>query len=248
MKILKLAVLMILLAGTAAAQGSSTADAPGVSVLKISWRWVAPGNPRLNDTRTFASPDSAARRAVNTARINENKSARARGIDTPPPVLLEYPASPDPIPAVRPWSGFVYEITVQNNGAKTIRQIVFAYSFTDPRTHVTVGRRQFKSKVKIRPGMTANLVVRSSRPMGTVDATQAGANRPDQSPDQVVIERIKYADGSVCNGPRSRSVLITKTERPVFAPPQSICVNAGACSAGWSSEAMMIDFTVWPVG
>jgi hypothetical protein len=199
MKALKLAVLMILLTGAAAAQGlPTTSDAPDVTVLKISWRWVAPRNPQLNEARIFANPDAAARMAVNTARINEANSTREQGIATPPPKLLGYPASPDPIPVVRPWSGFVYEITVQNNGAKTIRQLRFDYFFTDPRTQVTVGRRQYKSNVKIRPGMTAKLVVRTiSRPMGTIDARQAGANRADQSPDQVEIQRIKYADGSV---------------------------------------------------
>ena len=118
MKTLKLAVLMILLTGTAAAQGSpTTSDAPDVTVLKISWRWVAPVNPRLNDA-LIINPEAAARNAVNTSRINEFNSLRERGIDAPPPKLVGYPASPDPMPVVRPWSGFVYEITVKNNGAK----------------------------------------------------------------------------------------------------------------------------------
>jgi hypothetical protein len=199
MKTLKLAVLMILLTGSAAAQGlPATSAAPGVTVLKISWRYEQGGNPiRSADTRVFASPDAAARRAVNTARINQANSTRERGIDTPPPILLEYPTAPDPIPVVRPWSGFVYEITVRNNGAKTIRQLLFNYSYKDPRLQVTFVR-EYKSKVKIRPGMTAKLVVRSSsRPTGTIDASQAGANRSELSPDQIAIKRIKYADGSV---------------------------------------------------
>ena len=198
MRSLKLAVLMILLTGTAAAQGSPTsADAPGVTVLNISWRYVPPHNPIVNDARVFASPDAAARRAVNTARINQNKSLRQQGIDSPAPVLLEFTSTPDPIPVVRPWSGYVYEITVKNNGAKRIRQLVFNYSYTDARTQVTVVR-EYKSNVKIRPGTVAKLVVHTQmRPMGTIDASQAGANRPDLSPDQIVIKRLKYDDGSV---------------------------------------------------
>ena len=198
MKTLKLALLMILLTGSADAQvSSSTSGAPDVTVLKISWRRVEPGNPKLNEAGII-SADSAARMAVNTARINSANSARESGANTPPPALLHIPATPDSPPAVRPWVGFIYEFTVKNTGARIIRQVVFEYSFTDPRTQKTVGRRQYKSNVKIRPGMTANLVVRTSlRPIGTIDATQAGQNQQDQSPEQVVIQKIKYADGSV---------------------------------------------------
>lgn len=198
MKTLRLALSMILLTGSAAAQVStSTSGAPDVIVLKITWRRVQPSNPKLNEARLSASPDYAARVAVNAERIYAANSARQSGADTPPPVLLSLPAIPDSPPSVRPWSGFIYEFTVRNTGAKTVRQVVFEYSFTDPGTQKKVGRRQYKSNVKIRPGLTANLVVRTSlRPIGTIDATQAGQNQQVQSPEQVVIQRIKYADGS----------------------------------------------------
>lgn len=198
MRALKFTILMILLTGSAAAQSPSTGPDPsGVTVLNINWRRVDPVNPKLND-RIFTNVDSGARRAVNTARINQANSARENGLNPPPPALLSQPASPDSPPVFRPWSGYICEVTVKNNGAKTIRQLVFDYSFTDPRTQRTVGRRQFKSKVKIHPGTTAKVAVRtSSRPVGTVAATSAGPNSPAQSPDQIVIQKIKYADGSV---------------------------------------------------
>jgi hypothetical protein len=198
MRALRLAILLTLLTGTAAGQGPSTnSTAPDVAVLKVSWRRVEPINPKLNDTRVIANVDSGARTAVNTARTNEANSIRQSGGNPPPPALLAYPATPDQPPVMRPWSGFIYEFTVRNTGTKTIRQVVFDYSFTDPRTQQTVGRRQYKSKVKIHPGLTGKLVVRtSSPPRGTIDARQ-GANQPDQTPDQVVIQKIKYADGSV---------------------------------------------------
>jgi len=200
MKILKLSLLMILVAGSAAAQATSaTSGAPDVAVVEISWRRVERINPRLTDTRVSASPDYAARMAVNTARINENQSVRDGGGNPAPPVLLSVPSIPDSPPVMmRPWSGFVYEFTVKNTGAKTIKQMAFEYSFTDPSTQQKVGLRQYKSKVKIRPGTTAKIVVRSNRPpIGTIDATQTGRNPHQQSPDQMVIQSIKYADGSV---------------------------------------------------
>lgn len=202
MKTLTIGLLMILLSGiaatqasTAAAQVSASKDAPDLIVIKTSWRRVEPINPGLNGASVY-NPENAARMAVNTARINEFNSARERGADVPPPKLLSVPSTPDLPPAVRPWSGYRYEFTVKNTGAKLIRQVVFEHSFLDPRTQKKVGLRQYKSKVKIRPGLTAKLVVYSSRrPIGTIDATQTG--QPDQSKEEVVIQRIKYADGSV---------------------------------------------------
>jgi hypothetical protein len=198
MKTLKLALLVVLLAGSAAAQvPSSTSGAPDVSVIKISWRKVG-WNPKLNGIPSATNPDGALRMAVNTARINEYNSARDSGANPRPPVLLSVPSVPDSPPPMRPWTGFIYEFTVKNTGAKIIRHLIFEYAFTDPGTQQTVGRRQYKSKVKIRPGMTANVVVRSSLPpIGTINATQTGQDSQDQSPEQMVIERIKYADGSV---------------------------------------------------
>jgi hypothetical protein len=188
MKTLKLALLMILLTGSAAAQStSSTSSAPDVAVIKISWRWVG-HNPQLDNALLSANPERALRTAVNSARINTNQNLP----------LLTVPPVEAPLPIVRSWSGFIYYFTVKNTGAKIIRQLVFEYAFTDPSTQRTVGRRQYKSKVKIRPGMLAKLVVRTSLPpIGTINAMQAGDDSQDQSLEHMVIQRIKYDDGSV---------------------------------------------------
>lgn len=204
MKTLKPALLMVLLTGSVAAQDTSnTSAAPDVTVLKVSWRKVDPPNPRLSPPPTGGSPDYAQRVAVNQARMNEHTSARNSGLNPAPPVLLSLPSIPaEPPLVVRPFSGFIYEFTVQNNGPKTIRQVAFEYSFTDPETQRKIGRRNYKSNVKIRPGMTAKLVVRSYlRPVGTIDARQAGQNLNDASPEQVVIQKIKYDDGFVWQRP-----------------------------------------------
>ena len=202
MKTLKIGLLMILLSGiaatqtsTASAQVSASKAAPDLIVIKTSWRKVERFNPTLHEA-SVSNPEYAARMAVNTARINEFNSARQSGAEVPPPKLLSVPSTPTLSPGVRPWSGYKYEFTVKNIGAKLIRHVVFEHSFIDPRTQKQVGRREYKSKVKVRPGLTAKLVVYSSRrPMGTIDATQTG--QQDQSHEQVVIQRIKYADGSV---------------------------------------------------
>jgi hypothetical protein len=203
MKTLKLTLLMILLAGSAAAQVSSSTSsaAPDVTVLKIRWRRVERSNPRLNQPTQTGNPEDALKMAVNTARINEYNSARDSGANPRPPALLSAPSNTySPAPPMSMWAGFIYEFTVRNTGSKVIRKLVWEYSFTDPATQRTVGRRQYKSSVKILPGMTAKLVVRSSSPpLGIINVAQAGAgqNSQDQSPEQMLIQSIKYADGSV---------------------------------------------------
>jgi hypothetical protein len=124
MKILKTALLIILLAGGVAAQTSSdTSGAPDVTVMRISWRRVS-HNVMLDD-RPMGNPERALKSAVNTARINTAESARATGMPTPAPVLFDIPPELPSPPAVRPWSGFVYEFTVKNTGSKIIRKLVF---------------------------------------------------------------------------------------------------------------------------
>jgi hypothetical protein len=196
---LKPLLLIILVAGGAAAQVSSTTSvAPDVNVIKISWRRVS-GNPRIDQATSTSNPERGLKMAVNRSRINEANSARESGIaPSASPRLLDVPSIPDLPPTVHPWSGFIYEFTIKNTGSKTIRKLVWEYSFTDPATQKTVGRRQFKSNVKILPGAMAKLLARSSRPpIGIINAAKADQNSQDQSPDQMVIQRITYADGSV---------------------------------------------------
>lgn len=184
---MKFTNVVLLLAGSAAAQTSSnTPGVPDVAVIKISWSRVE-RNPKLDEVPRDINPEIGLRQIVNAVRITAN--------DRQP--LLSIPTIDAPPPPVRHWTGYVYEFMVKNTGAKTIRKMVWEYAFTDPKTQRKVGRRQYKSKVKIRPGMTAKLVVRSSLPpIGTINATQVGKNPQDESPEQMVIQRIEYEDGS----------------------------------------------------
>lgn len=198
MKTLKSVLLLVLLAGGAAAQVSSTTpDTPDMEVLQITWRRVD-YNPKLND-RAIPNPERDQIRAVNSARIQQAiQDRRNNPGQTASPVLLREPPTPEPPPVIRPWTGYVYDFKVRNTGTKTIRKVEWEYLFSDPGTKRKVGRRSYKSKVKILPGAVADLSVRSSLPpIGTIDARRAASGQSDQSPEQMVIQRIEYADGSV---------------------------------------------------
>jgi hypothetical protein len=195
--ILKAAVLAILSAGSAFAQvPSSTSGPPDITVVKISWRSVE-RNFKLDTADPIGIPGSTARVAVNQARINEANRSNNPG-DHTPPVLLDVPSAPAAPPNLRQWANFIYEFTVKNTGSKIIRKLVWEYSFTDPSTQKVVGRREYKSSKKIRPGKTAKLVVHSNlSPIGTINAKQAAQNSQEHSPEQMVIQRVEYTDGSV---------------------------------------------------
>lgn len=199
MKILKSMLLLLLFAVGAAAQVPSDTSAPGVEVIQITWRRVERGNPRLDQAPLTQNPERAARMAVNQARMGEYNSARmSQGGNVPAPVLLSVPPGVDSPPMIQPWSGFIYEFTVRNTGTKTIRKLSWEYSFTDPATKRKVGKRQYKKNVKILPGMFSKLVVRSTLPpIGTVNVRQAGLGTQVSDPEQMVIESIKYDDGTV---------------------------------------------------
>ena len=93
---------------------------------------------------------------------------------------------------------YVYEVKIRNTGEKRIRTLTWEYVFFEPGTELEVGRRRFVSRVNIPPGRTGNVVMRStSPPTGTFDAAKAGKKSSDQYAEQVVIQSVVYADGSV---------------------------------------------------
>jgi hypothetical protein len=195
MKFLNVTLLLFLLTGSAAAQAtSSTPSAPDVAVIKISWRRVE-SNSKLEEDPNRVSQQQADLERAQKQAISQNRARASAGQpQTPIPTVGTAP----PSPTVRPWTGYVYEFKVMNTGAKTIRKLVWEHVFIDLRTQQKIGRRQYKSKMKIRPGMTANLVARSDLPpIGTLDVTQVNNNPQDQSSGQMVIQRIEYTDGSV---------------------------------------------------
>ncbi len=92
---------------------------------------------------------------------------------------------------------YVYEVKFNNAAGKAIRKLVWDYVFFEKGTEKEVGRRRFESKVNISPGATKNVVLRSqTSPTGSVDARTAGKKPRDLYSEQVVIQRVEYADGS----------------------------------------------------
>lgn len=196
MKTLNLMLLTFLVAGSAAAQSlPGLPDAPGVVVLNRAWRRIE-RNPKLDEdplliNEQVADSLLAQKRAVE-ANAGPGKTKRSvRPVPNSSAVTRQTLERGS-------WALYVYEAKVKNTGTNTIRKLVWEYVFFDPATNEQVGRRHYESSEKIRPGKSKNLVGRSGLPpLAVVDAKQLRKAPPAKPLEQVIIQRIEYADGSV---------------------------------------------------
>lgn len=96
-----------------------------------------------------------------------------------------------------PTAIYFYNAKIKNNTGKEIQAIAWDYVFFASGTKNEVGRRQFANKIKISPGKTGSLKVRSaSPPTGSISATANKKSRPRYD-EEVIIQTIEYADGSI---------------------------------------------------
>ena len=195
MKTLYLVLVVLLLAVAAAAQvPSSPPDAPGVAVIKTSWRRQV-HNPALDEDPFHASREQAELERARKATIKENDVRADLGQERLPlPSRAGAPRAESGGPTIR----YVYEAKISNTGDKAIRKLVWEYALLDPATGRDVGQHRFTSEVSIRPGKSKTLVGHSASPAArVVDASKAGKEtQRGQYTERVVIHRIEYDDGS----------------------------------------------------
>ena len=186
-------LVLFLFALCASAQTNSSAD-PNVTVIQKKWSMEV-HNPAVEKDPIKAMKESEQEERKRKDRERQNEILIERGMPTnPPPIRV-----PTPETGARKISiTYIYEAKVRNTGKKAIRTLTWEYVFFEPGTEQEVGRRRFVSKVSISPGRTRNVVMRSaSPPTGTIDATKAGKKTQDQYSEQVVLQSVGYADGSV---------------------------------------------------
>lgn len=192
MKVLCSMLLLFLFALCASAQALSNPSArPNVTVIEKTWRMEL-RNPALekDPIKAMTEREKERHQRIETERLNEKLRQQGMPTQELPQVLK---------PDTRPSSlEFIYEVKVSNTGKKGIRTLTWDYVFFEPGTEREVGRRRFVSKVRISPGKTRSLVMYStSPPTGIVDASKGGKISRDLYSEQVVIQSVGYADGSV---------------------------------------------------
>lgn len=185
--------VLFLFASIATAQVLSDLSAkPNVIVLQKKWRMEV-RNVALDEDQFEAQKEREREERARRDREKLNEKLNEQGMPSK--------QTPDRNPATRPREisvAYIYEVKIRNTGEKETRTFSWDYVFFDPATEREVGRRRFVSEVRIGPGKTRNVVVRSpSSPTGTIDAAKASKQSHDLYSEKVIIQSVTYADGSV---------------------------------------------------
>ena len=193
MRILSSTILLFSFALCVTAQTPSSKTAPpDLTVLEKKWG-IDVRNPALEKDPVQAMQDRDLQERQRIAQQRTDQILSDRGM----------PAQTSTVPTSRETTRtgitvlYVYEVKLRNTGAQGIRKVTWDYVFFEPGTETELGRRRFISKVNLSPGGTTNVVVRAAAsPTGTVDARKAGKKPKDMYSEQIVIQRIEYADGT----------------------------------------------------
>ena len=194
MKALIVTLLLLTLAGTAAAQAAD--EAPGVAVVGKSWtREVR--NPAMEEDPFRANDDHRlwVLQQKEAQRVNKIRAKQGGGDMLPP-------SSPTSS-GIQAVGGdivlYVYKVKFSNAGQKAIKALDWEYAFFDADTQAEVGRHTYSHRVKISPGKSAELYGISDSPrIRVVDARKAEQTK---YAERVRVNRIEYADGTVWQRP-----------------------------------------------
>jgi len=178
---------------------------PDLAVVKFSW-----SKERLNWERDpFGGPnenfDQMRIRMRNEKRILDAKSSGSQ-IDLSR-VEREARADSANIERIRSQPparyGFMYKLTLRNDGARAVKEVEWDYVFTDAATGQEVGRHQFAGGEKIGPGKRREFAYFiPSPPTRTVSAHALNRKEREGLSEQVVVVRVLYEDGTVWQRPQ----------------------------------------------
>ncbi len=197
--------LILLLATVSHAQTSTNSqDAQNLMVLKFSWNKERIGWEKDPFGGPLENFDEMRARARNERRILD---AKRGGSSIEVDKLKREARADDAIMAkqhqnTRARYGFVYKVSLQNNGLKVIKSIDWDYVFFDANTQSELGRRRFSSVEKVSPGKTKELrFFIPTPPTKTVSVNSWNKDERTNLGERVVIVRVEYSDGSVWQQP-----------------------------------------------
>jgi hypothetical protein len=194
MKYFSLVLLVVLSASIARAQS----PAPGVEVTKCNWDKERIGWERDPFSGPIENFDETRARQRNERRIEDAKRGNSAEVDK---IKREARADAANIATQHKTTPsryvFVYKATVKNSGSKEIKSIDWDYVFYERATENEIGRQQFTSEEKIRPGQAKELVVTIRKPpTQTISLTALNKDERGTLDGRVIIVRIDYADGT----------------------------------------------------
>ena len=166
-----------------------------MSVVKFNWQ------KEVFVPALFDDPMSPNQEQVNLRRqqrtIKRASSARVAAGQAPLPMPTRDINTSRRGMAEGPSINYLYEAKIRNDGAKTIRLVIWEYLIFDPQTLALVGRHGFVDDSRIRPGKAASLFGYTTSPPNTVlQADKVGKNSGARFEERVVISRIEFEDGT----------------------------------------------------
>lgn len=189
---------VLLLTSVLQAALSQTTATPELQIIRFAWSKFEPGNLGLETGVAKAgernAPDTSKTDRQLEVLRQYNKEAAAE-LEQQKQQQLQKERSrlhtdANPLHG----SGYKYTLEMRNTAPKQVAELFWDYVFTDPRTQQEVLRYHFASKTKLKPGKSTTLAIYSIAPPYLVaDAKQTRQPKPEQ----VIIRRIVYADGSV---------------------------------------------------
>ena len=194
MKYFCVAILLVLTASLARAQST----APAVEVTRCNWSKERIGWERDPFSGPIENADEVRARQRNERRIEDAKRGNSAEIDKikreakadAANIATQHKATPSRYV-------FVYKATVKNSGDKAIKAIDWDYVFFERGTENEIGRQQFTSEEKIRPGQEKELVVTIRKPpTQTISLTALNKDERGSLDGRVILVRIEYADGT----------------------------------------------------
>lgn len=150
----------------------------------------APARGMIPQNRNFAR----------NARVNDPHGTRDPNADTLDgrSAALEKSVAESRAPASKTMDGFAYRVKVKNESANMIEIVFWEYQFQDPAQPDLITRRQFLCGVNIAGGKGKELEGFSlSGPSDVVHVQTLANNAANPLKENVLINRIEYADGLV---------------------------------------------------
>jgi hypothetical protein len=171
-----------------------------LGVTQFKWsrarRTIQAPAPEGNAPQRAMIPQN--RNFARNARINDPQGVRDPNDDTLDgrSAALEKSVAESRARKPEPMDGYLYQIKVQNPGAKVVEAVFWEYRFHDPANTDQVARRQFLCAVNIGAGKSKDLEGFSlSGPSDVVDVKTLNSGTPFK--EEVLINRVEYTDGSM---------------------------------------------------
>lgn len=200
---MKILLFLTVLLSLMIPQQSQVNDASAIAVL--SYKWMRARRVIENPEADGITPPASAMIAANknfarNVRVNDPQGVRDPNADTLDgrSAQMEKNVQEARSPRMKPVDGFSYRIKVQNNATNVIEVLFWEYQFSDGSNQPNVTRHQFICGVSIRPGKDKELEGFSmTSPGGVINVDALTRKSPNPLQENVVINRVEYADGSM---------------------------------------------------